>query len=259
MFKRAFRLLLLASLAAGALWAADDPFVGAWKLIPSKSKLTDQMKVESVAGNKYAFDFGGGPETIAADGTDQPGGYGGTTLSVTIEAPDSWKVVRKKDGYVLLTGNWKLSKDGQTLTDAFRANQQDGSTLRLDYVYKRTTPGSGFAATWESTSEEVNSVVEFQIEPYQGDGLTFLTPAAHRTLNLRFDGKDYPNVGPDVPAGSAYSARRLNERTLEITDKVKDKVTDTQQIELSPDFKTLTQTVHPADRGTPNILVFERE
>ncbi len=152
-----------------------------------------------------------------------------------------------------------LSKDGQTLTDAFRANQQDGSTLSLDYVYKRTTPGSGFVATWESTSEQMNSVVEFQIEPYQGDGLTFLTPAAHQTLNLRFDGKDYPNVGPDVPANSAYSARRLNERTLEITDKIKGKVTDTQQIELSPDFKTLTQTVHPADQGTPNILVFERE
>ena len=63
----------------------------------------------------------------------------------------------------------------------------------------------------------------------------------------------------DVRAGSAYSARRLNERTLEITDKIKDKVTDTQQIELSPDLKTLTQTVRPMDQGSPNILVFERE
>jgi hypothetical protein len=31
------------------------------------------MKVESVGGNKYAFDFGGGPEMIAADETDQRG------------------------------------------------------------------------------------------------------------------------------------------------------------------------------------------
>jgi hypothetical protein len=63
----------------------------------------------------------------------------------------------------------------------------------------------------------------------------------------------------DVRAGFAYSARRLNERTLEITDKIKDKVTNTQQIELSPDLKTLTQTAHPADQGAANILVFERE
>jgi len=39
------------------LWAADDPFVGEWKLNPSKSKLSDEMKVESAGGNKCAFDL----------------------------------------------------------------------------------------------------------------------------------------------------------------------------------------------------------
>src|SRR5215472_17681394 len=98
MFKRTFELLLVACLGTGALWAADAPFVGNWKLNPSRSKLTDEMKVESVGPNKYAFDFGGGsPETVVTDGTDQPAGFG-TTLSVTVVGPDSWKVVRKKDG-----------------------------------------------------------------------------------------------------------------------------------------------------------------
>jgi hypothetical protein len=73
------------------VWAANAPFVGEWKLSPSKSKLTDQMKVESVAGNKYAFNFGSGSaETIVPDGTDQPG-LAGTTLSITIEGPD-WRI-----------------------------------------------------------------------------------------------------------------------------------------------------------------------
>jgi hypothetical protein len=49
-----------------------------------RKQLTDVMKVESISGNEYAFDLGAGNETIAVDGTDQPG-YGGTTLSVTIE------------------------------------------------------------------------------------------------------------------------------------------------------------------------------
>jgi len=90
MFKRVSQFLLVACLVASILWAANDAFVGEWKLNPSKSKidLTDQMEVEGVTGNKYAFDFGGGSaETIAPDGTDQPG-IAGTTLSVTIEAPD---------------------------------------------------------------------------------------------------------------------------------------------------------------------------
>jgi hypothetical protein len=55
MFKRAFLLLPLACLAAGAAWAADDPMVGDWKLNPQKSKLTDEMKVTSLGGNKLCL------------------------------------------------------------------------------------------------------------------------------------------------------------------------------------------------------------
>jgi hypothetical protein len=116
-----------------------------WKLDPSRSKLTDQMKVEGIT--QYDFDFGcGSAETIAADRTDQPGNFG-TTLSVAVEGPDSWKVVRKKDGRILLTATWKLSKDGNTLTDDFTAIGPNGSTSNVNYAYKRTTGGPGFAGT----------------------------------------------------------------------------------------------------------------
>jgi len=257
--KLAFQLMLVACLVAGTLWAANDPFVGKWKLNQSKSRFPDEMKVKAAGANRYAFDFGAGsPETIVADGTDQPGIFG-TTLSVTVEGPDTWKVVRKKGGRTLLTAIWKLSKDGKTLSDTYRENQPDGSTLSLDYVYKRTTAGSGFAATWESVSEKMNSVYELQIQRYGGDGLTFITPAEKETRNLRFDGKDYPAVGPDVSPGSMSSGRRVAERTLEVTDKIKGKVTDIRQIELSPDLKILTMTVHPVGRSEPNIFVFDRE
>jgi hypothetical protein len=259
MSKRAFPLLLVACLVTGALGAADDPFVGDWKLNPSKSRFPDEMKIKAAGGNRYAFDFGAGnPETIVADGTDQPGIFG-TTLSVTVEGPDTWRVVRKKSGRTLLTGIWKLSKDGKTLSDSYRENHPDGSMLSVDYVYERTTSGSGFAATWESVSEKMNSAYELQVQRYGGDGLTFISPAEKETRNLRFDGKDYPNVGPDVSPGSVSFGRRVNERTLEMTDKVKTKVTDIRQIELSPDLKTLTMTVRPVGQTKPNVLVFDRE
>ena len=259
MVKRTVQSLLIGFLVAGSLWAADDPFVGMWKLNAPKSTLTDEMKVKAVGPNKYALDFGGGTwETVVADGTDQPGGFG-TTLSVTADGPDTWKVVRKKDGHTLVTGIWKLSQDGKTLTDNFTANQADGSTFKLDYVYHRAAGTSGFPGTWESTSEKVDSVFEIQIQPYEDDGLSFNTPAQKTAQNMKFDGKDYPTVGPNVPAGSVSSGRRVNQSTLEITDKTEDKVTDTRLVELSPDLKTLTMTVHPAGQGKPNILVFDRE
>jgi hypothetical protein len=257
--KRTFRLLLVGCVVTGALWAASDPFVGEWKLDASRSKLTDQMKVENVAGNKYAFDFGGGsPETIAVDGTDQPG-EGGTTLSVTIEGPDSWKVVRKKDGRMLITANWKLSKDGNTLTDDFTFFAPNGSASNVNYVYKRTAGTSGFAGTWESTTETVNSVFVVKVQPYEGDGLSFIDPSQEQTKNMKFDGKDYPNVGPNDSPGSTSSARRVDEHSLEVTDKINGKTVDSQQIQLSSDHKTLTITVHIVGRSEPNILVFQRQ
>jgi hypothetical protein len=259
MVKHAFQFLLVAFLAATALSAADDSFVGKWKLNPSKSTLTDVMKVAAAGANKYAFDFGSGvAETVVADGTDQPGHFG-TSLSVTIVGPDTWKVVRKKDGRTLLTGNWKLSEDGMTLTDQYRENDPDGSTFSLDYVYTRTAGSSGFPGTWESTSEKVNSVYEIEIHPWEGDGLSFVTPARRETQNMKFDGKDYPDQGPNAIAGSASSGRRVSESTLEIRNKIKDKVRSTRQITLSPDLKTLTMTVHPVGQSKPNILVFDRE
>jgi len=258
MFKRAFQSFLVASLVVGVLQAADDPFVGEWKLNPSKSKLTDRMKVESVGGNKYAFDFGGGAETIATDGTDQPGGSG-TTLSVTVEGPDSWKVVRKKEGRTLITATWKLSKDGKSLADDFTAIESNGSISNVKYVYKRTAGTSGFAGTWESTSETVNFVFVLQVRPYEGNGLSFIDPADEITKNVKFDGKDYPNVGPNAAAGSVSSVRRVDQHTLEMTDKINGKITGTQRIQLSSDLKTLTMTIHNAGRTEPTILVLERQ
>ena len=259
MLKCALRLLLVACVAAGALCASNNPFVGEWKLNASKSKLIDVMKVESVAGNKYAFDFGGGSaETIAADGTDQPG-LAGTTLSVTIEGADSWKVVRKKDGRILLTGIWKLSKDGNTLKDDYTEFGPDGTSSNVKYVYQRTAGTSGFAGTWEGSSETMSVVIVLKVQPYEGDGLSFINVSEGETKNVKFDGKDYPNTGPNVRAGSTSAARRVNEDTLEMTGKFNGKITNTRQIQLSADRKTITMTVHVPSRREPDILVFERQ
>jgi hypothetical protein len=249
-------LLLAACAVACAAWAAQDPFVGQWKLNPAKSQLIDQMKVESLGGNKYALDFGGGAENIVADGTDQPGAFG-TLLSVTVEGPDSWKVVRKKDGRIMIIGMWQLSQDGSTLTDNYTEFPPNGSQSTVKYLYKRTAAGPGFAGTWESIMP-MDSAFVLQILSYEGDGLSFIR-SAQDTRNLKFDGKDYPNAAPGVPEGSTSSARRVDDRTLEITDKIKGKIMRTLRIELSPDHNMLTRTVRPVGQREPNVFVFERQ
>ena len=96
------------------------------------------MKIEAAGPNRYVFDFGaGGTETIVVDGTEQLG-HSGTTLSVTPVEPNTWKLVRKKDGYAVMTAIFKLSADAKTLTDNFTASRPDGWTFNIDYVFTRT-------------------------------------------------------------------------------------------------------------------------
>ena len=258
MLRRAFRLLLVACLVTGTVWAANDPFVGKWKVDPAKSKLNDEMKVEVAGANKYAITFAPGfVDTIVADGTDQPA-LQGTTFSITVKGPNNWVVVRKMKGRTLITAYWTLSEDGKTLHDAYTQYAPDGSALSIPYVYERTAAGSGFAGTWDSDTERVKAGIELQIEPYEGDGLSFSSPEI--TKKLKFDGNDYPNVNQDGEAGSASSGRRVNDRSLEITDKFQGKITATRQIELSPDHKSLTITVQLVGQNRPkSILVFDRE
>src|ERR1700753_311436 len=80
MLLRSLRFLCLGSVLATTAFAASDPFAGTWKLNPAKSKLTDQMRVETATGpNTYTFYLSAtNPETIVANGTDQPGIFGTT-------------------------------------------------------------------------------------------------------------------------------------------------------------------------------------
>ena len=145
MLNRTLQLLLAGCLMTGTLWAADNPFLGNWKLNPSKSMLNDEMKVEVAGANRYVLTFGPGQvDTIVADGSDQPA-LSGTTLSITVTGPNSWEVVRKIKGRMLLKAQWTLSEDGKTLNDAFTQYLPDGlslfsqplpngSTLVLPYV-----------------------------------------------------------------------------------------------------------------------------
>lgn len=257
MLKRALKLLVLANLAVATAYAAENPFVGEWKLNSSMTRMPDEMKVESKGNNTYSFDFGGGVgETIVANGTDQLG-RGGTTLSVKADAPDTWIVERKKDGKLLLRATWKLSPDGATLTDLYRQFEPDGSTLSMDYVYQRSGSGSGFAADWQSIKETMNSPFVLQVKEYEGDGLSFINSLEHETKNVKLDGKDYDY--PKQGSGRSSSLRRVDDHTLEMTDKHGGKVTDTREIKLSLDGKRLTMTVRPEGESKPNVMVFDRK
>lgn len=159
----------------------------------------------------------------------------------------------------MLRATWKLSADGNTLTDYYREFETDGSTVSMDYVYQRAGGGSGFAADWQSIKETRNTPLLMEVKAYEGDGLSFTTLAEQRTQNVKFDGKDYPDKGPNAGQDAATSARRVNEHNLVITHKFNEKVTGTEDVGLSADLKTLTITLHFAGRDKPDVMVYQRQ
>ena len=247
-------LVAVMYLAVSGFWTAQDPFVGKWKLDVSRSTIVDRMRVQSVGPNRYAFNFEGGPtETILADGTDQPG-MSGTTLSVKAENGRTLKIVRKEDGRIVASATWKLSEDGRTLHDAFTNVQPDGSTLTVDYVYRRVSGTSGFAGAWESTTKPVGLKFELGIEPYESKGLSFVSSGSVKSIT--FDGR-YHAV-PGAKEGVTASGRRRGARAMEYTESNGGKVERTRQFALSPDGRTLTETLRTTGQATPDVFVFER-
>ncbi|MEJ2009736.1 MAG: hypothetical protein P8Z30_16545 [Acidobacteriota bacterium] len=259
MIKHTFQSLLVACLVTGTLLAARDPFVGKWKLNQAKSKITgEQLKIEDHGGNKYTFTFGKISDTLVADGTDQPIHFG-QTESITPEGPNTWKRVVKKDGRILVTSTWAIAPDGKTMNIEGVVNRPDGSTSNEHVVVKRVAGTKGFAGTWQSTELKIGSPAEQEIRTYDGNGLSFITPAAHETLSMKFDGENYEARGPNVAPGSASSGRRINQHTLEVTDTVKGEVLDTVQYKVSPDNKTMTLTIHEMGQPSPLKIVYDRE
>lgn len=251
--------LAVAAMAAiktpSALGAANDPFVGKWRLDVSRSTIVDDMRVQAVGRNKYAFNFEGAPtETVVADGTDQPG-LPGTTLSVKADDPHTLTVVRKQSGKTIVSAHWKLAPDAQTLRDSFTSLQPDGSNVTVEYLYKRMAGTTGFAGVWESTTKPIGLKLELGIEPYEGNGLSFITSGSRK--NVIFDGRDHAVAG--AKDGSTVSGRRRGSRAIAFTQKSGRKVQAQRHLEVTRDGGTLTEVLRMAGQATPDVLVFARE
>jgi len=258
MLKRTLLALTLLCLLTGTLLAADDPFVGRWKLNRAKSNLAgEQMKIEDLGGNKFKITTGNVANTITADGTDQPDQFGSTT-SIAAEGSEAWKMVIKRNGKVVQSMSFTLSPNGTTQTVKGTNTRPDGSTSDFEVELKRVSSGSGWTGTWEEVKEKETSSRELDIETYEGGGLTFKSPHYRYVVSMKFDGKDYDVVDPDESPGGAFSGKRVSEHTLELTYKIKSQVMENRTYQVSPDKKTLTVTTHESGQPHEQVMVYDK-
>jgi hypothetical protein len=250
--------LAIAGLLAGTLWASDDPFCAKWKLNVEKSNFGGELiKIQDLGGNKYKWTVGDRTETMAYDGSDNTNEFG-RTVSIAPEGANRWKMVIKKDGRVISSMTHTIAEDGKSQTIKGTESKPDGTTSDFTAEWKKLGGGSGWAGTWETSELKFTSPDEYDIEAYEGDGLSFKTPAYQEVLNMKFDGKDYEQTGPNLAPGSMSSGKRVNAHTLEVTDKVNGKIMDHTKYEVSPDGKTLTLTVHGTGQPKAITMVYDK-
>lgn len=248
----------LASLASASLWAADDPFVGTWKMARNDlSGLVQQIR--NLGENKYEWTYGDNHLELIADGKERPFKFGSGTYLAKQDSPDKFLLTHKNDGQVTSVDTWTLSDGGRQWNRKIKGTRPDGSSFTRGYTCTRIGAGSGFAGKWEVTDATFSSTPVMIIKPYGNDGLSFIWPADNEHQDIKFDGKEYPDLGPRVAHGSTSFAKRTGEHTIQMTDKLKGEVVETRELKISEDGGTLTYTTYVKGEQKPVITVFDRQ
>jgi hypothetical protein len=250
-------LSLLCTLSARVI-AADDPFVGNWKLKPERSRFAGFLeKIEDLGGYKYKFTTGEKVETIVLDGEDHPNGKD-TTWALRQIAPNKWKSIDKMNGQITATSTWTVSNDGKTFTSVTEGINPDGSRYKREFTARRLAGKSGLIGTWAGGGPKEHVPTDWSIQPYQSGGLSFISRDGER-LDLKFDGKDYPDKGRNVALGSTVSAKRVDQRTIEMSAKVDGKPVYTQRVQVSKDNRMLAVAIGSINGAITAVYYYDRQ
>ena len=240
-------------------FAADDSFVGKWKFNPDKSQLNGlTYKVEDAGNNQYKFSFGEDGETVSLDGKPTMTKYG-NTWSVTKKGANGWHWVTKRNGKTINDAMWTVSEDGATSTYVSTEMRPNGTSSHDTTKLKRTAGTAGLVGTWESTEIKIGSPNTIQWAVWEKDGYSMKNPVYKGQTDFKLDGKDYTPKGPQAAKGVTLSGKKIDDRNMELTYKLKGKTTETDHWQLSADGKTLTSTVTFPGVDKQEIDVYERQ
>lgn len=250
---------LFLSLAAGGTAAAQNPFVGTWKLNQEKSQLAgDTMKFGPAAGDAVELTAGGMTYSFRLDG--KPYAVPSGNIAIWRETgPDAWTTeYRKTDGKLMSSDNWKLSSDGKKLSVTTSGVKANGDLYTDTVEYERTAGTDGLIGSWKSTSVKLSSPNELTIQESGLDGLILKIAALKATAVTTFDGKEVAIEGPDVPTGLRLALTRTGPYKFRIVEKLNGSVVDSSEYTVADDGQTMT-AVGGTPGDPPSTTVWEKQ
>jgi hypothetical protein len=258
----AYALFLMPVLWAPASSFAQSPFDGTWRFNMDQSKFSPKPVVFSV--NKGLYDCSScSPKIhVKADGRDQSvTGQSFDTINVREVDPKSVAVMFKKSGKTVSEQTGTVSDDGNTLTVKITYHPQNSDqTVSAETTFTRVGKAPA-GANETSGSWRINKFQDSEndlITNYKsnGDELSMSAPTGE-SYTAKLDGKDYPVKG--AYSYNSVSLRRVDDRTIEETDKRGGKVVEVDRITVSPDGKKMTVVATSKPTGRTSTLVAEKQ
>jgi hypothetical protein len=154
-----------------------------------------------------------------------------------------------------------VSDDGNTLTLKSTTHPQNGNQIVTAEVTFTRVGKAPAGANGTSGSWRVNKVKESQhgrTTTYKGAGdqISMSTPTGE-SYTARLDGKDYPVKG--AYGWDSVSLKRLDDSTIEETDKRNGKVVEVVKMTVSPDGKKMTVVAMDKLTGRTSTYVAEKQ
>jgi len=236
-------MLSASALCTASVCQAQSPFDGTWRIDMSQAKFSPKPIAFYVSQGWYHCESCSPVITVPADGQDHAvTGQSYDTLSVNVSDPHTLTSIAKKDGKVISEQTRTVSANGKTLTvksTSHPMNSDKPVTSQATAKLVGIAPAGVHATSgnWQLlnvTASENNLLFTYKST---GDGLTMTDPTGD-TYTAKFDGADYPVKG--AYGYDAVSLKRINDHSIEETDKRGGKVIDVSTSTVSADGKSMT-------------------
>jgi hypothetical protein len=238
-------LIAIPALLLPAMALAQSALVGTWKADLSNLQLPTKPDRYLISSGVYHCKTCAPPYAVKADGQDHAVSGHPYFDSVAIKIVDDHTIAEtdKKGGKVVTTSTSKVSADGATLNFEFSdSSNSNGAPVvgkgEATRVAKGPAGSHAISGSWRTT----------KFSNISDNGLTFtyalngstlkMTTGTGQSYSAPVDGTDSPFMGD--PGQTSVAIKRIDDHSIDETDKRDGKVIGTSHTTVSADGKTLT-------------------
>lgn len=241
---------LLVFLTLGAISAfGQSAFDGTWRVNTDSAQIKGNDKF-SVQKGMYRCETCVPKIAVKADGKEHKvtGSPYEDMIKVSEPNDHSIEISNMKEGKLVGGNKLSVSEDGKTLTTEWNFVSESGKEGNGKFTSERVgdapagankVSGEWHANKIESASDSV-STITFKVT---GDSVSMSDPTGD-SYTAKFDGKDYPYKGD--PGTTNVSLKKIDDNTIEETDKRKNKVITVARMTVDADGKTMK--IHVDDK-----------